>query len=120
MIKPTVNTFGVTDAVFNLWSETNTWLAQYGVNQRMLVDPDNSQQLKIELGSSMSDMIDCNIDVYDMPQLDGAWSDWYSEYTIVIGPDQLPDTASAAIKEMYSVTALPVIDLNFDDLKQAA
>lgn len=91
MSKQTVKPDSVTQATFELWSEVNTWLNQYGVNQYWSIDPNDESQILVTVESGMSEMQAAGIDVFNMPEVAGAWCDWLAEYHIVIGPNQSPE-----------------------------
>lgn len=86
MKKQTVKPDSVTQPVFDLAIEVRDWLSSFGQGATVLTNPDNDQQMFVVPEFSQTDMLDAGIDVYNMPDVVGAWSDWNDENTIIVGP----------------------------------
>ena len=116
MSKKTFKPASVTQAVFDLWSEINTWLNQWGVNQWMYVDPDDDSQLRISVDPGLAEMTDNGIDVYDMPHSDSARAHWRSCDTIVIGPEDTLPNSSPNVGDGAKRTDLEALVVLMQDL----
>lgn len=91
MKKQTVKPDSVAQPVFDLAIEVRDWLSSFGQGAMVQLDPDNNEQMWVLPEFTQGEMQDVGCNTFDMPELDGAWCDWYSSAVIVVGSNHSPE-----------------------------